>query len=263
MSQTAARLPFSGKDMQRDTSEWKRTLWYIAEQEGIWRISSPFSDQRWLSGRLERSIVWFWLRWIEWDCGLLGKHFHLSLSAMGPPMFFTPLSVTPLPLSHRDTAQADGRWLTRPVERGPVPLGSFKGFCRLSNGTLKERKVQAVIVWCPPQRKGWVKAIRGFSLMCLFIAQMKLWGYFVCVSCDFPQLRGQNEHARHREPAWSILFHHLETGAPLPPLCPCLFTFPDVSLLLIEELLMAEDSSAEHVCRLLWFVTDPHIMSQN
>lgn len=114
---------FSGKDMQRDTSEWKRTLWCIAEQEGIWRISSPFSDQRWLSGRLERSIVWFWLRWIESDCGLLGKHFHLSPCDASANVF-TPLSVTALPLSHRDAAQADGRWLTRPVER-VRPFGVF------------------------------------------------------------------------------------------------------------------------------------------
>lgn len=67
-------------------------------------------------------------------------------------------------------------------------------------------------------------------------------------------------NTRHGEPAWGILFHHLETGAPLPPLCPCLVSFPDVSLLLIEESLMAEDSSAEHVFRLLWFVTVPHII---
>lgn len=109
----------------------------------------------------------------------------------------------------------------------------------------------------PPQRKGWVKAIRGFSLMCLSLPKWN-YGDILFVRAVISLNSGGKTNTRHGEPAWGILFHHLKTGAPLPPLCPCLVSFPDGSLLLIEELLMAEDSSAEHVFRLLWFVTVPH-----
>lgn len=55
-----------------------------------------------------------------------------------------------------------------------------------------------------PSEEGLSESNKRFHSDVPFIAQMNLWGYFVCVSCDFPQLRGQNEYT-----SWGTCVRHL------------------------------------------------------
>lgn len=87
---------------------------------------------------------------------------------------------------------------------------------------------------------------------------MKLWGCFVCLSCDFPS-RVKRTHTSQR-----TCVRHLVSsprgGHSTPPLCPCFLHW-----CFIGSYWRGADGRrlfSSHVCWLLWFVTDLYIISQ-